>query len=139
MKRCREVLVAVVAFLLGGTIVVAAAGQLGYVGSDGVIHGCVSVLGVLRVIQEGGQCYSSADTRLNETPLSWSQRGQQGATGPAGATGATGPTGPQGATGATGPTGATGATGATGTTGATGATGATGSFTGSFASANGAS
>ena len=80
--------------------------------AGGIIHGCYSKNGDLRVIDTAAA--KDGSCKQNETGLDWSQTGVAGPTGPTGATGATGATGPTGATGATGPTGATGATGATG-------------------------
>lgn len=87
-------------------------------GPTGVINGCVSNNGVLRVID------SSATCQQNETPISWNQIGPQG---PAGPTGATGPQGAQGAQGPQGPAGSQGATGPAGPQGATGPQGPQGS------------
>jgi len=96
MRFKRDLLIAILAFTLGSTTVIAAGGLIG---ADGVIHACANGAGVLRVLQPGESC------RGSETPLSWSSSGSQGGTGP---TGATGPTGPTGATGPTGPTGPAG-------------------------------
>src|SRR4029077_20332326 len=82
--------------------VVAAAGQVGLIGSDGVIHACVTADGDLRLVEAGSPCRTSPSAQRNETPLSWNQSGAQGATGPAGPAGATGASGPNGATGASG-------------------------------------
>lgn len=84
MFRRRDLVVATFAFMLGSSSVVFAAGQLGLIGSDGVIHGCVNTAGLLRVIDASDEC------RASETPLSWSQSGAQGPTGPTGATGPAG-------------------------------------------------
>src|SRR6266550_998603 len=113
--------VALVAFTVGGgVLVVAAAGGL-IPDPLGVIHGCYdNVTGAMRVIAGPTNCTAT------ETHLTWNQVGAPGATGAGGATGATGADGATGATGATGAGGATGATGATGAGGATGATGADG-------------
>ena len=96
MRFKRDLVIAILAFTLGSTTVIAAGGLIGL---DGVIHACANGAGVLRVLQPGESC------RGSETPLSWSSSGSQGGTGP---TGATGPTGPTGATGPTGPTGPAG-------------------------------
>jgi hypothetical protein len=87
MFQRRDLIVAIAAFTLGSTSVVAAAGQVGLIGSDGVIHACVTADGDLRLVEAGSPCRTSPSAQHNETPLSWNQ------TGPAGATGATGPAG----------------------------------------------
>ena len=87
MRFQRDVLIAILAFALGSTTVIAAAGL---VGADGVIRACANGAGVLRVLGPGESC------RGSETALSWNQsegQGSTGATGPTGATGATGPAG----------------------------------------------
>jgi collagen type VII alpha len=120
MWQRRDLLVGVLAFMIGSGSAVAAA-HLGTIGADGVIHACVQVNGVLRAIEPGETCKTGREGS-NETPISWNVSGAVGATGPMGPTGATGP---QGGAGATGPAGATGATGPAGT------------FSGTFTSPNG--
>ena len=61
--------------------------------TDGVIHGCVNTLGVLRLVNAGAVC------RENETAISWNQQGPAGAPG---STGLAGPAGPAGSDGAPG-------------------------------------
>ena len=134
MFRRRDLIVAVLAFTLGSTTVVAAAGQFGFIGPDGTIHACVTAGGDIRLVQTGTLCRTSPSAQHDEAPISWSQSGPLGATGPMGPTGATGLTGSQGATGVTG---GQGSTGATGTDGATGSTGPAGTFSGTFTSPNG--
>jgi len=87
MLHRRDLIIAILAFTLGSTSVVAAAGQLGLVGSDGTIHACVTAGGELRLVEAGTPCRTSPSAQQNETAISWNQ------TGPAGATGATGPAG----------------------------------------------
>lgn len=60
---------------------------------EGVIRGCVSPGGALRIVNPGENC------RGNESPLIWNVRG------PSGLTGAAGPAGPAGPAGAEGPAG----------------------------------
>src|SRR5439155_965195 len=90
MRFKRDLLIAILAFTLGSTTVIAAGGLIG---ADGVIRACANGAGVLRVLQPGESC------RGSETPLSWSSSGSQGGTGPTGPTGASGPTGPTGPAG----------------------------------------
>ena len=97
-------------------------------GPTGVINGCVSNNGVLRVIDSSTTC------QQNETPISWNATGPQGPAGPQGATGSPGPAGLPGATGATGASGPQGPAGPAGPQGATGAQGPAG-----LAGANGVS
>src|SRR4051812_15332705 len=67
--------------------------------SHGVIHGCFSNNGDLRVVTRASDCHH------NETALQWSQTGPQGppgGPGPAGSQGAPGPQGPAGSPGSKG-------------------------------------
>jgi collagen type I/II/III/V/XI/XXIV/XXVII alpha len=120
MRQRRDLVVGVLAFMIGSGSAVAAS-QLATIGSDGVIRACVQVNGVLRAIEPGETCKTGREGS-NETPVSWNVAGAVGATGPMGPAGATGPQG---------------ATGATGAAGATGATGPAGAFAGTFTSPNG--
>lgn len=109
-------------------IAAAAAGGAIPSGSNGVIHGCHQMPGLLanpgalRVIdQEAGQ-----RCRSNETALQWNQRGPMGdagAPGPAGAAGQAGVRGPQGESGTVGPQGDAGVQGPQGDKGDPGAAG----------------
>ena len=115
---------------LVGTTTIGIAGAAG----AGVISGCVSRSGHLRIITPAAATTSSDDDSdhpankcgKNETLLTWNQSGPQGPAGAAGPSGATGPGGAAGLNGGTGATGPAGATGPTGPTGAAGATGAIG-------------
>jgi len=84
--------------VLGAAVLLAAASGIAYAaipGTDGVIHGCVSASGGVRVIDPtaGGSCSSG------ESALNWNVRGAKGATG---LQGAPGPTGQPGAAGSSG-------------------------------------
>ena len=97
----RDVVVAVVAFILGSAWIVMAIG--GIPDASGRIQGCYNQQnGNLRVVTAPSEC------RTNEISIFWNQNGPSGAAGPTGATGATGPTGPTGATGASGANGENG-------------------------------
>src|SRR5438105_3038766 len=99
-RAIRYTLVAVLAFSLGGTALVAASGEL-FPDVNGVIYGCVhNPTGAVRIVQSTTTC--TAD----ETPVSWSQTGPAGAAGPAGPQGLPGIPGPIGPSG--GPVGPTG-------------------------------
>lgn len=92
-------------------------------GAGGTISGCVTRLGVLRVIdaEQGQSC------RRNEHPLTWSQTGPQG---PQGDPGPAGPQGPQGDMGSAGPQGEPGPQGPQGPQGEVGPQGPAGGISG---------
>jgi hypothetical protein len=73
--------------LLGG----GAYAATGFIGRGGVLHGCVSRDGNLRLVKAGTSCPKG------QTAVTWNR------TGPAGKTGPVGPTGPTGAAGPPGP------------------------------------
>ena len=110
--------------------------------SEGVIHGCYSAGGSLRVID-----FPSQQCLVTETPLSWNSEGpagpqgaqglqglagadgedgQDGAIGPQGPAGPEGPEGPEGPAGAMGPAGPDGPEGAIGPAGPEGPEGPVG-------------
>src|SRR6185295_2794797 len=113
------------------------------VAADQVIHACVGIFGLTRVVSPSEQC------RAHEVRVSWSsnkqgpgETGPQGVAGPQGTTGLVGPqglpgvagpagvqglTGPQGVPGPTGPAGPQGPAGAQGVQGASGSQGPAGS------------
>src|SRR2546425_1837816 len=100
-RVARYVLVAVIAFTIGGTGIVIGGGLIP--SPDGTIWGCYQASnGALRLVGGPTECKGA------EVAIRWNQ------TGPAGATGAVGPQGPSGAQGPTGPAGATGAQGVAG-------------------------
>ena len=136
----RLISIAVAAFLLGSTTAVAAS-QLGVPSATaGTIRGCVGILGVLRIVPNGVNCFTSTDPRRNETPISWIQSGPSGAlgnSGPTGPLGSIGPAGVIGAGGGLGQNGGPGNGGADGATGSDGADGSPGELTGIFASPDG--
>jgi hypothetical protein len=74
--------------------------------SSGVIHGCYSSGGTLRVIDS-----ATSKCKSTEKSLTWNKQGPRGATGPTGPRGATGA---QGATGVAGPAGPPGPAGVSG-------------------------
>src|SRR4051794_20224526 len=61
------------------------------------IRGCISVAGVLRVVDGDSGCLK------RETPVSWNKQGPMGERGPAGVQGPVGPQGEPGAKGEPGP------------------------------------
>jgi hypothetical protein len=63
----------------------------GFVGADGVLHGCVARGGALSVVHAGARC------GRHRTAIAWNQTGRAG---PPGLTGPTGPIGPTGRDGA---------------------------------------
>ncbi len=85
--------------------------------SSGVIHGCYSKSGALRVIDSSGKCANG------ELALNWNQQGPKGDIGPSGLPGPRGEIGPAGAQGAAGPKGDAGASGPAGAAGPQGAAG----------------
>src|SRR6266446_3184012 len=90
--------------IVGGLLVLGGIAYASIPDAAGIIHGCYSTSGALRVIDTAlGQVCSGTEHALN-----WNQTGPTGPTGPTGATGATGVQGPKGDTGATGPQGAKG-------------------------------
>lgn len=79
-------------FVLGAVVGLALAGGVAWAtipGNDGVIHGCYSANGSLRVIDPsaGTACKNS------ETAIQWNQQGPTGPPGPAGQQGPPGPAG----------------------------------------------
>jgi len=116
----------------GGAVLALAVAGIAYAAipdSSGVIHGCYSKTGALRVIDSTAKCANG------ETALAWNQKGVKGDAGPAGpqgtkgdtgAAGAQGPAGDAGAPGAQGPAGAKGDPGAAGPVGPAGQPGAPG-------------
>jgi Collagen triple helix repeat (20 copies) len=107
---------------LGVGLALTIAGTAAYAGvssipdASGVIHGCFSSTGSLRVIDTA----AGQTCRKHETSLTWNQAGPPGAQGPQGDSG---PAGPQGATGAAGAQGSPGPAGATGPQGPAGVPG----------------
>jgi hypothetical protein len=83
--------------------------------SGGLIHGCYTPAGTLRVIDP-----ALTGCRPGETPLAWNQTGPRGEPGPAGPAGASGPAGHAGDPGAPGPQGDPGPVGPKGDTGPAG-------------------
>jgi hypothetical protein len=82
-------------FFLAAAVVAIATGGAAYAtipDSGGVLHGCVSSLGTLRLIDPstGAKCLKG------ETAVQWNQQGPQGVQGPQGAQGPQGPHGPPG-------------------------------------------
>jgi hypothetical protein len=89
--------------------------------SDQVIHACVGIFGLTRVVSANEHC------RPFEVPVSWSTNkqgpGETGPQGPAGTQGTAGLAGPQGVPGPQGVAGAPGPAGPSGLPGVTGAAG----------------
>src|SRR5258705_13978566 len=95
------------------------------VAADQVIHACVGIFGLTRVISATDQC------KAHEFPVSWSTNkvgpiGETGPQGPAGTQGAAGLAGPPGLPGLDGPAGAQGLAGSQGLPGLEGLAGAQG-------------
>ncbi len=109
----------VVAMALGAVIATVVAVNA-HGGDTSRVHGCVSKLGIVRVISATGTC-----TRY-ETPLDWSITGPEGDPGQPGAPGAPGDPGTPGLKGEPGAPGAPGAKGDPGTPGLKGEPGAPG-------------
>jgi hypothetical protein len=90
-----------VALAASAVVAVAVAGGVTYavadIGSGGVINGCYTQRGQLRLIDP-----ATESCRRSETSISWSQTGPQG---PKGDKGDPGPAGPQGPAGPAGPKG----------------------------------
>ena len=114
--RCRRR-----AALLGAAVVagvsLAGAAYAAVPGEDGVIHGCYTADGTLRVIDPSSSDRRKRECTSRETAVSWNQEGPQGEAGPAGEPG---PAGADGAMGPAGPAGEPGARGAQGEKGDTG-------------------
>lgn len=108
--------------LVGLLIAVSGLASASVPSASGVITGCYSKDGSLRVIdaEAGQQCSNKEKT------LPWSQTGPQGIPGIPGRPGATGPQGVQGEIGPIGPTGPMGLHGLAGATGMPGPVGPTG-------------
>lgn len=112
----------------GGYIAIGALLAMGLLGSVALvrattgdnspkIYGCVSVAGILRIVQPDTHC------QRFETAISWNSQGAKGDTGPAGPQGPAGSVGAAGPAGAVGPAGPAGSAGAAGPVGPAGATG----------------
>jgi len=91
--------------------------------SGGVIHGCYTPSGVMRVIDA-----DTSNCNPGEKALEWNQTGPQAPQGPTGPSGTTGPAGPQGDPGPTGPKGDPGPAGPQGPPGPEGPSGSAMTF-----------
>jgi hypothetical protein len=111
MKRSLVIAGAVGVLALGGAVAYASIPD-----SGGVIHGCYSSLGTLKVIDSPSESCAWGSTALN-----WNQTGPQGLQGVKGDTGLQGAAGDVGATGPAGPQGIPGPAGAQGEPGPAGA------------------
>jgi type VI secretion system Hcp family effector len=106
-----------------GAFVMAGVGAFAYAAlqtKDGVIHACVDVVGIVRIVDPSAPC------RRGEVRVTWNQTGPEGPAGPAGARGINGVPGAAGLPGAPGAIGPAGAQGPAGTDGLPGAPGAIG-------------